>query len=703
MMRCGSLLLAAVLLLIGAPMAHADREFSVAFSQNVRGNIAIAANSQMTCPESAECAVARTAPATFTGAAPDWSINNDWFEELFVGATPPFTNSSSAQLALPAGASVLSARLYWFGAGEAPPAGSTVRLVTPAANVAVSPTKPYDLSTYGYYQGIADVTAAVAAGGGGRYTVADIPGVTGTGKAAGWALVVAYGLGTEPARNLTVFDGLRTVNEGDPPRDIDVTGFQTPKTGPVRTTVGFITYEGDRGVAGDGAAIADVTGGPAVPTFQPLANATNPATNLFNSTVSTGGIEVAGREPGHSNTLGMDADLIDATGALGNDATAARVRLTTFGDVYLPAVVTFATELHMPDVTQTMTVTDSTGGKAVPGDVLTYEVTGSNGGQDGAVDLAVADRIPAGTTYVPGSASITPAAGTATFDAAADTVRFAAPAIASGGTYTARFQVKVGAGETAITNTADTTYKGATMGLPVALSSSTTTERGVALALPEPTPGPDPTPLPGPGPVVVPAPPKVDLTRACSQRPLVLLNVLERSGRVTLVGAADTALAGQTVGLHYADGRQVAKTTIAADGSFSTTAPLPPKAHRGTTRARYSARVGRQRSPELKLTRRVVVEPPVVRAGSVRLRGRVVAPFARPRAQIVITQQLTCGGAETPVARVKPDARGAFTATVAVPAGAPAAIYRVSTRVQRSTSNPKTFPTFGLPQAVELG
>lgn len=51
---------------------------------------------------------------------------------------------------------------------------------------------------------------------------------------------------------------------------------------------------------------------------------------------------------------------------------------------------------------------------------------------------------------------------------------------------------------------------------------------------------------------------------------------------------------------------------------------------------------------------------------------------------------------------MKPNARGAFTATVTAPADAPAAVYRVSTRVRRAATNKKTFPTFGLPQAVDL-
>ena len=51
----------------------------------------------------------------------------------------------------------------------------------------------------------------------------------------------------EPLRNLSVFDGLNLVNAGNPTVTIPVSGFQTPLAGPVRTRLGFVVLEGDRG------------------------------------------------------------------------------------------------------------------------------------------------------------------------------------------------------------------------------------------------------------------------------------------------------------------------------------------------------------------------------------------------------------------------------------------------------------------------
>ena len=42
---------------------------------------------------------------------------------------------------------------------------------------------------------------------------------------------------------------------GQAGRDDPVSGFQTPLSGPVRTKLGFVAYEGDRGISGDSATL----------------------------------------------------------------------------------------------------------------------------------------------------------------------------------------------------------------------------------------------------------------------------------------------------------------------------------------------------------------------------------------------------------------------------------------------------------------
>ena len=219
-------------------------------------------------------------------------------------------------LALPSGATVLFAGLYWggdwsTGSAAAPNASArnTVKFRAPGAGAYSAVTASVlDDSTLnvGRYQGFANVTTQVQAAGNGSYTVANVQAGKGDDHYAGWSLVVVYRDTTEPARNLTVFDGLKTIRPSDPPTTIPVSGFTTPPAGAVKTTVGFVTYEGDLGIVGDSASLNTTV----------LSNAQSPATNFFNSSISDNGAAVTSKTPNFVNQFGYDADLINADGIL---------------------------------------------------------------------------------------------------------------------------------------------------------------------------------------------------------------------------------------------------------------------------------------------------------------------------------------------------------------------------------------------------
>ena len=65
-------------------------------------------------------------------------------------------------------------------------------------------------------------------------------------------------------------------------------------------------------------------------------------------------------------------------------------------------------------------------------------------------------------------------------------------------------------------------------------------------------------------------------------------------GRGGRVGAADRKLIGRTVDIHlvqaFGGGPRVARAKVARDGSFRTTAKLPPRSVRGSNSTRYQAR-----------------------------------------------------------------------------------------------------------------
>ena len=193
----------------------------------------------------------------------------------------------------------------------------------------------------------------------------------------------------------------------------------------------------------------------------------------------------------------------------------------------------------------------------------------------------------------------------------------------------------------------------------------------------------------------------------CTKRRLVLVDVLQRRGRVQLMGVADRRLIGRTVDLRFVTlrstsrGRRVARAKVGRNGVFRTTAPLPPRKLRRSNRARYQAVLGRERSLRLKLVRRMALRGVRSAHGRVTISGRVVGPLAEPVAPIVVRRRVSCSRTVV-VRRVRPAPDGRFRVTLAGPPRALAATYRFETKVRRKTTNPKLFPTFTLPRSVEF-
>ena len=148
-------------------------------------------------------------------------------------------------------------------------------------------------------------------------------------------------------------------------------------------------------------------------------------------------------------------------------------------------------------------------------------------------------------------------------------------------------------------------------------------------------------------------------------------------------------------------GRTVATAVVAADGAFGATAPVPARAVRDTNAARYQARLGSERSLDLKLRRRMTVTSLTSANGQVTISGRISAPLGRPVAAVTVQRRVTCTQDVT-VARVRPRSDGRFTVTIAAPPRAQVAVYRATSLVPKNTRNPKRFPTFTLPRTVEL-
>lgn len=188
---------------------------------------------------------------------------------------------------------------------------------------------------------------------------------------------------------------------------------------------------------------------------------------------------------------------------------------------------------------------------------------------------------------------------------------------------------------------------------------------------------------------------------SCSGRKLALTDVIQQGSHVMLEGAAVSSLAGHKVEILFDSNKQVATATVEPDGLFSTSAPLPPAKLRGSNSARYLAESGGLKSLDLKLTRRLILDPPTGSAGKVALEGEVTLPLAKPIAEVLVQQQLSCSSTKT-VARFKPSASGRFRLTIPAPAEGVAALYRLSTKVRGSTHSAALFSTFSLPEPVSV-
>ncbi len=395
--------------------ASAQRAFAARYSTNAKGDIAIAGNTVMRCNDTAgsnfaNCA--NTLAGISTATAP---INNNFtMINVDVDSDPTTFNSSSSRLSMLPGSTVLFAALYW-AADSGLATRNTVKLQQPGATGYTTITASQIDGIGTVYQAFADVTAIVAAAGNGVYTAANVQSTSGaTNVYGGWSLVVAYSNPASPTRNLAVYDGYQRVNSATVGGGINISlsGFITPPFGAVNTTIGTVAYDGDR-TSTEGT--SGLQFGPTATTLSPVFNAANPQNDYFNSTISDFGVKrtvASGQTPAYDNNLGVDIDLSKPNTPLPNNATSAVVRVSSSSETIDLGIVTLATDIFVPNIKDTLTktvtkVAGAAGPATIPGDTLEYVVNFYNAGQDGALKTVLTDAIPANTTYLANSLSIT--------------------------------------------------------------------------------------------------------------------------------------------------------------------------------------------------------------------------------------------------------------------------------------------------------
>jgi clumping factor A len=324
--------------------------------------------------------------------------------------TPASEARSTAVLAIPAGATVTNAFLYWAATNTTGVADTSVTLDRPGPGgfgpLTITALQSWVPGVDDGYQSVADVTALVQQYGSGAFRVSDIDvapfaDVDKDVLFGGFWLTVFYELDTDPLRNLALFDGLDVVKSGSN-QSVTLSGFLVPSTG-FTGKLGVIAFEGDNTGTGDALLFNNTV----------LSNAQNPANNFFNSTRSTLGapVSVAGDLPQLTGTpgsyAGVDLDIVDITAELSQGQTSAPLEAKTTGDTYYLGGFITSLSTNAPDLTtSTKTAVDVNGGLLLPGDTLEYTITVTNEGNDSAVKTILTDALPPQVTFVPGSITV---------------------------------------------------------------------------------------------------------------------------------------------------------------------------------------------------------------------------------------------------------------------------------------------------------
>ncbi|MBI4826556.1 MAG: hypothetical protein HY807_09090 [Nitrospirae bacterium] len=306
------------------------------------------------------------------------------------------TTSDSASLSgIPAGATVVSAHLYWVGSMQTP--GTEDYNITFDGNNLIADNQHQELFVYGgdnlYFFGAEeDVTSIVASKGNGTYTFSNLTVYNGAphcapqAVVAGWSLVVIYQdlITPAPLRVINIYDGFEYFQSSQ--IILTPTNFQVP-TGTAYTDYdgkhAHISWEGDETNSGSSGGFSESL------TFQGsnLTDAYNPAGNQFNSTINF---------LGSNTSYGVDFDIYDATPYLTGGETSVTTRYSSGQDlVLLSAEIISVRNTPVAD----LEIIKSHTGDFIVSEVESFSIVVANNGPSNETNtITVTDTLPAGLT-----------------------------------------------------------------------------------------------------------------------------------------------------------------------------------------------------------------------------------------------------------------------------------------------------------------
>ncbi len=411
------------------------------FSTNVHGDIVMFGNTLgHDCRAGIPAPIVGTVGACGTAATlTDSAIDILWrADQPQGGATAdntitPDQARSTAILQLPAGASVIHARLYWSAEANAidtqaiierPGVFAPMTVTRDAVNGSASIAGNGGAGGTIFYQSTADITALVQKYGAGAYRVGGVGAVSQSDRTQNvtwqaWSAVVVYQDNQLPAHNLTIFDSMAKADMNGAVITAPLNGFVVPSSG-FEGKLGFIAYDGDFDSTGDSIAFNSTK----------LSNQLNPIDNIINATRSVFGVAqtTPGDLPQYDGTPGsmngIDLDVFDITPQLKAGDTSASINITSTSETVLTGIYWTSISTLFPifsETNKTFQNLSRSDGSLLPGDLIEYTIVTSNTGTDTGVNVVLTDALPNQLSYVAGTLSINGAAKTdATNDDEAD-------------------------------------------------------------------------------------------------------------------------------------------------------------------------------------------------------------------------------------------------------------------------------------------
>lgn len=320
------------------------RDFTQRTQENLFGDVRVIGNTVLCILSSGSC----VEPTSITDSNADTNLQK-----------APVSYST---LTLDANATVEYARIYWQGRkaessswdAASKAAAGTIGLrkgSTGAFSSLSADIKDFDTtSNIPIYSASADASSVVNGSGTYYIDAANFYTLTGDtsdglGAYGAWVLVVIYKDPNETsARNITIFDGYKQITKDIGSIDVSVSGFLSPRAGPVDSKAYVFAAEGDKYITGDRLKMAGATYNT---TLQDLNGS-----NAFDSRVNVDGV----RSPNLTNNNGIDIHKYDvgttsgAKNIITNNETGAKFQFTSTQDTYFPSLIVFSAELYLPQM-----------------------------------------------------------------------------------------------------------------------------------------------------------------------------------------------------------------------------------------------------------------------------------------------------------------------------------------------------------------